>query len=402
MKPKKLTLLVALLAAFGLLAAACGGADDVVDAAGDAADAAGDAAEEVAEDAEEMVDDVADAADDAMSDGEKAMPGEGVAVTAARANWSTGYFQGALYSAMLAELGYEVSDPSLNELPPSNGYLAMAQGDIDFWANSWYPGHFSWYENELPDGSTVEDHVEVIGEELMAAGLEGFLVTKSVAEDNGIKSLQQIYEDDALIALFDSDGNGKAEIFGCPEDWTCDDIITDTITFNGWDDKIEQTIAGYDAMIIESVAKANAGEPMIQYTWSPSGYLTQLIPGDNALWLNVGTIENVLDGSTNPDWNFRDTGAAPLGDTCTDDPCFLGWTNADVQVTANSEFLAENPSAAELFRQVKLSVLDVANQNVKYTNGEDTEDDVQRHAAEWIAENRELVDTWLDAARAAA
>lgn len=45
-----------------------------------------------------------------------------------RANWSTGYFQAAVYSALLQELGYTVLGPELNEHPPAEAYFAMAQG----------------------------------------------------------------------------------------------------------------------------------------------------------------------------------------------------------------------------------------------------------------------------------
>ncbi|MGH1490544.1 MAG: hypothetical protein ACRBK7_14335, partial [Acidimicrobiales bacterium] len=89
--------LFAVLATFAIVAGACGSdaADEAVEAAGEATD-------------------------------ELSMPGEGVSVTAARANWSTGYFQAAIYASLLEELGYEVSDPAASEFPPSNGYTAMA------------------------------------------------------------------------------------------------------------------------------------------------------------------------------------------------------------------------------------------------------------------------------------
>ena len=392
---KKLSWLFALMTAFALVAAACGSdtAEEVVDAGEEVVD-------DAVEEGEEVVEEAMEEGEEAMED-DVAMPGAGVSVTAARANWSTGYFQAAIYAALLTELGYDVSDPADSEFPPSNGYTAMAQGEIDFWANSWYPGHLSWHENELPDGSTVGDNVVILGEELIASGLEGILITKSVAEEYNITSMQQINDDPELVALFDEDGDGKADLFGCPEDWTCDDIMNDMISFNGWDN-IAQVKAGYDGMIAESVNRANAGDPVMQYTWSPSGYLTQLIPGDNALWLSHGGEDKILDGSTNEAFDFVAGNPASLGDTCTEDPCWIGWDSADIQVTANKEFVEANPAAGELFSQVKLSVIDVANENVKYSNGEDTEDDVKRHAEEWIADNRELVDTWLDAARAAA
>lgn len=57
----------------------------------------------------------------------------------ARANWTTGYFQASLIRKLAQELGYEVTDPAETELGPSLAYLAMAEGDIDFWANGWFP-----------------------------------------------------------------------------------------------------------------------------------------------------------------------------------------------------------------------------------------------------------------------
>ena len=96
-------------------------------------------------------------------------------------------------------------------------------------------------------------------------------------------------------------------------------------------------------------------------------------------------------------------GVASLGeDTCPGQPCEMGFAAADIRVTANNAFLEANPAAAELFELVEISVIDVAQQNVLYDGGENTEEDVNRHAAEWIAKNRALVDEWLAAARAAA
>ena len=79
--------------------------------------------------------------------------------------------------------------------------------------------------------------------------------------------------------------------------------------------------------------------------------------------------------------------------------CQLGWVAADIQVTANKDFLAANPAARVLFEQVKLPIIDVSLANVEQSNGRDTNDDIIELAKEWIANNRALVDGWLDAAR---
>ncbi|MCY4371948.1 MAG: hypothetical protein OXF41_21565 [bacterium] len=46
-----------------------------------------------------------------------------------------------------------------------------------------------------------------------------------------------------------------------------------------------------------------------------------------------------------------------------------------------------------------INPVDVALQNVRMQAGEDSEDDIKGHAAEWISNNRDLADSWLRAAR---
>ena len=336
------------------------------------------------------------------------MPGEGVSVTMARADWGTGYFQAYVFEQMLEELGYDVSDPSEKELGPSLAYLAMAEGDIDFWANSWYVSHDAWWEPELPDGSLVGDHLVKLGELMLAGGLEGYLVTKSVADEHGITHFDQINDDPDLTALFDVDGNGVADVYGCQESWTCDNIFDSIIAFNGWEN-IEQRKAGYDAMFAEAKTRIDEGLPTLVYTWTPSAYITQLRPGDNVYWI---AMENVIDDS-NPldleggeEWDQR-PGQANIGpEQCPAAAdagvCQIGRNAADILVTANKDWAEANPAAAELLRQATISVIDVSLVNVEQDAGADTEPEIAALAAGWIADNRDTVDAWLAAALAAA
>ena len=365
-----------------------------------AAQAEATAAQQDAASAQAQVDEMEAAAIEAYTN-----PGAGVSVTQARATWSTGYMQAAIYNQLLEELGYDVSEPADNELPNDIFYVVLGRGEVDFWVNGWMPGHLKFFQAELPDGSIVADKVEIVGWEIPAAGLEGLLTNKSIAEEYGIRTIGQINDTPELIAVYDATdttpGDGVVQILVCPDGWTCDDIFAETIEFNGWDN-LETVRAGYDAMFAEAVAKVADGDPVIIYTWSPSGYLTSLIPGDNVVWLAVEH-ENVLDGSTVSGFDFDDFPPAALGpEYCTNDPCYTGFAAADIRVVANNDFLAANPAARSLFENVTLSVIDIALQNVRYDNGENTTDDVHRHAAEWIEANRASVDEWLTAARDAA
>lgn len=382
------TRFAATAAALALVVAACGGDD---------------ATEEEVTTTEPSTEEADGSGDGASAD----MPGAGMAITMAKADWSTEDPNAYVIRALLAELGYEVSDPKDVELGPANAYIAMAQGDADFWINSWYPGHRSWLENELPGGATVGDNLSVVGEMMMAGGLQGYLITKSFAEEYGITSLDEFDANPEAIAAYDASdpvpGNGIADIYGCQESYTCDDIIQSQIAFSGWEN-IQQVIAGYDAMFAEAVTKADAGEPAIIYTWTPSAYITQLRPGDNVVWL---TVDDVIDDS-NPlgveggEQHNQLPGTATIGtEQCpgsVDGVCQLGWVAADIQATANTEWLEANPAAKALLEQFQMNVIDVSLMNVEMGDGAD----VEQLAADWIAENRALVDGWLEAARAAA
>jgi glycine betaine/proline transport system substrate-binding protein len=399
---KRTSKLLALLAAVTLIASACGDSTDDTTAA--------------------------PATTVATTAAPAALPGEGTTITMGRADWATGYFQAAVYQALLEELGYSVTDPSELELGPSLAYLSMAQGDFDFWVNSWYPGHISWWAPELPDGTKVGDHLiaygptpDTAGEfasnftntggELVAGGLQGYLVTKAFADEYGLKTLDDLNNNADALAAFDATdpvpGNGIADIYGCQESYTCDNIITNQIAFSGWEN-IQQTIAGYDAMVAEAIDKANSDTPMVIYTWTPSAYITQLIPGDNVVWIGV---EDVIDDS-NPtgqdggEGHDQRPGTANIGEeTCPVaadlGTCQLGWIAADIMVTANSDFAEANPVAAALFNVVSLPIIDVSLANVEQDNGMNTNEDIKSLAAKWIEDNRSTVDEWIAAALAA-
>jgi len=384
MNKKSLTRVLAVAAAALLILAACGSDDD--SSSGSSSEAAAPATTEAA-----------------MS----MTPGEGVSVTSGRANWSTGYVQAEIYTALLRELGFTVSESADMELGPQQAFMAMAAGDMDFWANSWMPGHQSWLNGEMTDGSLVGDHVTVVGEEMMAGGLQGFLVTKGFAEEYEVFTLEDLDNNADAIAAYDATdanpGNGMVDIMGCPEDWTCDNIINSMLVGGGYKHLV-QVKAGYDAMWAQAVDMVNEGIPVVAYTWTPSAYITQIRPGDNAYWIGM---EYILDDS-NPDgqdngetWDQRPGTAAIGEDMCparsADGLCPIGWAAADIKAAGNNDFMDANPAAKQLLTDIKLSVMDVSVANVAQAAGSDPKD----LAADWIAGNRATVDGWLDAARAA-
>jgi len=319
-------------------------------------------------------------------------PGANVEVRMARATWNTGYMQAAVFRALLTELGYTVSDPSEAEMAPVDFYPALARGEYDFWANGWFPTHDSFLfpaaaESELPDGGVPGDYVSRVGTSMASGGLQGFLVDQKTADARGITSMADVAADPAP---WDSDGDGRAEIAGCDDGWGCQLGIEEVIAANGWEDSVEQVSGDYSVLWDEQIDRLERGEPVLAYTWTPSAYIVELVPGRNAYWLAV------------PKAAPGQEGAAALPESqCPTQPCVMGFTAADIAVVANDAFLSANPAAAELLGLVTFDVLDIALQNVRYQGGATTEEDIAAHAAAWIADNREAVDAWLAEARAA-
>ncbi len=85
----RLRRIVAIVGVVAALVVACGGDDD----------------------SERTAADTTDPTAAALASGDLVRPG--------RANWATGHFQAAIYSALLEELGYTVADPADNEYPPA-------------------------------------------------------------------------------------------------------------------------------------------------------------------------------------------------------------------------------------------------------------------------------------------
>ena len=330
-------------------------------------------------------------------------------INLARANWPSGYVQSQILHDLLEELGYDVVNPDQLEFPPDAAYWLMARGLVDVWANSWYPGHLTWWEETLPDGSEVGDQLDrFVGSLMPAGGGQGYLISKAWADANNVTHFEQINANPNLWSQLDTDGNGKGELYGCPENWLCDDIIDAQLAFAGWNN-LEQVKAGYDALFEEFLFRVQAGEPAIIYTWTPTEYIHRANLGVDTVWLSMEDA-SVLDDSNplnQPNGELycqRCDGRVGFKDLpatiCTQGPdgCQAGWAFADIEITANRDFVAENPLAAALFDVFKPPMLDIAALNVDFANSNFSQLDVEAIAAGWISSNRTLVDGWLEQA----
>ncbi|MFY0310582.1 glycine betaine/L-proline ABC transporter substrate-binding protein ProX [Leisingera sp. D0M16] len=303
-------------------------------------------------------------------------PGEGVTVRPVIQSYLEEFFQHRILFRALEDLGYEVAEPQ--EVEAQTVHLALGTGDADFTAVHWNTLHHTFFEES--GGDAV---LEKVGT-LIEGALQGYLVNKS-AYDAGIQNLGDL-TDPENAKLFDADGDGKADLAGCVPGWGCERVIEHQLTEFGLRDTVNHNQGAYNAIIADTIARNQAGENVLYYTWTPYWVSGALVPGKDVEFLAV-PYSSLPDGATgDTTFNGKD----------------LGFAVDSIRVVATDEFLAANPAAAKLFELAKIDINDISAQNKLIADGEDSSDDIDRHVDAWIEANRETYDGWLDAARAAA
>jgi len=310
-------------------------------------------------------------------------PGSGTEIIMAQPTWDTGWFHTEIFRQMLGELGYSVSEVLTLDNPAF--YQSVAFGDVTLWVDGWFPIHNPY----IP---SFEGSAEIISGVVTGGAMEGYLVDKATAEALDITSLEDFKRDD-VKAAFDRDGDGRADMVACPPGWGCE--LTIEHHFNAYDlnEHVNLIKAGYAASMADAVAAYETGDPIFFYTWTPNWTVNELVPGEDVVWIEVPEVNLPEDMADLADAATREGVAG-----CVNDPCMLGFPANTIDAVVNSAFLEDNPSVRALLEAVEIPIEDVYAQNAEMNAGND---DIEAQASAWIEDNRALVDTWLETARAA-
>ena len=300
-------------------------------------------------------------------------------VRLARPTWDTGWFQAEIYRLLIQMLGYRVEGPATME--NAEFYRAAAAGEVDLWASGWFPLHDSFIEEGGP--------VERVGVSVDDGALQGYFIDAATAEAYGITNLGDL-ADPGAAALFDRDGDGRADLIGCSVGWSCASIVDHHLEAYGLTETVEHVQGDYSPLINETIARYKAGRPVLYYTWTPNWTVGELAPGREAVWLETPFPSLPPDQASALDRTF-----IPGIPGCANDPCQTGWPPNDIRAVANSGFLEANPSIRRLLEQVVIPLEDISAQNALMVADEGDPADIRRHAEEWIAANRAVVDRWI-------
>ncbi|MDZ7802065.1 MAG: glycine betaine/L-proline ABC transporter substrate-binding protein ProX [Trueperaceae bacterium] len=315
-------------------------------------------------------------------------PGEGVSIQPGIATWQSALPIEAIFAQLLGELGYDVQDAQSVSNPIF--YQSVTQGDVDYWANGWFPLHNA----QLPEN--FEENAAVVGTIVERGALQGYLVDAASIEEYDITSLEDFKREEVKEA-FDANGDGKADLVGCPPGWGCEQVISHHMDAYDLHDHVNVITASYAASFADALARYRNDEPVLYYTWTPNFTTVQLVPGEDVRWINVPEIipsegqEGLEDAMV----------AEGMGDTAVSDTLRFGYVANDIRTVANRDFLEANPAAHELLDAVEIPLADISEMTARISEGESSDDEVAAMAQEWIENNRAQVDEWLDQARGA-
>ncbi|WP_343529457.1 glycine betaine/L-proline ABC transporter substrate-binding protein ProX [Yokenella regensburgei] len=306
------------------------------------------------------------------------LPGKGITVQPIQSTITEETFQTLLVSRALEKLGYTVNKPS--EVDYNVAYTSLAAGDATFTAVNWQPLHDDMYAAAGGDKKFYREGVLVNG------AAQGYLIDRKTAEQYQIKNIEQL-KDPKIAKLFDTNGDGKADMTGCNPGWGCEAVINHQIAAYGLSKTVEHNQGNYAAMMADTITRFKEGKPILYYTWTPYWVSDVLKPGKNVVWLQVpftampGEQKNV--------------------DTKLANGANYGFPVSTMHIVANKVWAEKNPAAAKLFSLMKLPLADINAQNAMMHEGKASEADIQGHVDGWIKAHQQLFDGWIKEALAA-
>lgn len=300
-----------------------------------------------------------------------------VTLRTAHSSWIEEHFQTEIIKIGLGKLGYRVETPKEIEYPAL--YISLANGDLDYSVVYYNPGHEQFFNNA---GGT--EKLTGVGI-LTSDAIQGYQIDKKTADKYNITDLKQL-KNPKIAQLFDSDGNGKANLVGCNPGWSCELSIDHHLEVYGLENTVEHDRGQYAALLANTITRYQQGEPVIFYAYNPHWIGATLKLDQDVVWLEVPftALPPKMGNITEQDTSINGKNH--------------GFPKVQQSIVANKKFLEDNPVAKRWFELAQIPVADINQESLKIKQGENKPEDIQRHAQEWIIKNQELFDSWIEEA----
>ncbi len=288
-------------------------------------------------------------------------------------------FQMQVVVEILKKMGHTVKIS--NDLEYAIAFQTIANNaksdDVYFMAAHWDP-----IQTNMIKGAGGKEKLAIFSSYISNCAT-GYVVDKKTADKYNIKYISDL-DDPKIAKLFDSNGNGKADLTGASVGWEVAGVIEHQLDAFHLRDNIDHNQGSYSALLSDTMARYKTGKPVIFFTWVPYWVSGKLVPGKDITFLQVkysahpkGISTKLSNGS---DYGF------PVNSQ---------------KIVANKSITTKHKDIAKLFDIVKLSVNDISGQNMLMRNGQNKEKDIKRHAKKWLEANKSQVNTWIKQAQSA-
>ncbi len=306
------------------------------------------------------------------------LPGSGRVAKPARPNWDSFWFGQAILDKAMARLGYDVEAPKTLGAPAI--FTSMSHGELHYMADTILPNSAGLYKQ-------TEGSVRRIGPLMSPGTIQGYAVDKETAEKHDIRYLEDLL-DPKIAALFDQNGDGKADMIGPNPDWTGSSAVVEHhMTKLGLEDAVKVVQGNYTTLSADAVGRYAGGDSIFIYTWFPNPVTMELRPGQDLVWLE-------LRKPTLPEEQMVQYKALSDVPGCAD-PCDIGWLPTTYYIGVSEAWAQENPAAVAFFEQIKMHLEDRFWQNSLMKEGENSDEDIDRHADQWIEKHRDEFEIWI-------
>lgn len=251
-------------------------------------------------------------------------------------------------------------------------FEAMDQRSMDAHPEVWLPNQQNLYDTYVEEKGTV-----AVNESGVPA-FQGMCVPKYVADNNHITSIEDL-TDPAKAAIFDTDGDGKGEIWIGVPGWAATPVEKVRAKSYGYDQTMELT--EFD----ETLAYANldnairANKPWVGVCYTPHYVFAQ----HELVRLKEPAYESskwiIVQPTDDPDWLAKSS--APVA-----------WPPISLHLAYRKALDTEKPEVANLFKHLKLTTDEVnAMSNALIIDKVEPE----TYAKKWVEEHQAEIIGWI-------
>jgi glycine betaine/proline transport system substrate-binding protein len=251
-------------------------------------------------------------------------------------------------------------------------FEAMDSGAMHAHPEVWMPNQQNLHDTFVKTKATVAMNPNGV------PAFQGMCVPQAIADKHGIKSIDDLTNPD-VAALFDTDGDGRGEVWIGAPGWASTNIEKIRAKSYGYDQTFELTESD------ETLAYANldnaikAGKPWVGFCYTPHYVFVlhqmQVLEEpayDAAKW-------KIVQPTDDPAW--LEVSTAPTA-----------WDTAYLHVHYSKSIEKSQPEVAKLFANMKVTTDIVSDWT--YALVIDKKDPAA-YAKEWVAANEDLVLSWL-------